>query len=130
MNRGRRRRNAIREFLGNTASERYQIIDIVATVQWQRLDGALANQEAQFRGRRVDEGRAAGHGQMTISPVNPTRLRHVPIEPSLGDFCGDDIQRRNRQDRDDQHGRQRNEPEHADEWQIGYGEGQRNDRHG
>jgi hypothetical protein len=56
--------------------------------------------------------------------------RGVPIEPLLGDFCGDDVQRGNRRDRDQQHTWQRNEPKHADKWQVGYGEGERRQRHG
>ena len=76
----------------------------------------------------LDETRVrglAGLGHRRIQPLPGTS-----IEPALGDFCGDDVQRGNRRDRDEQHARQRHEPEHADEWQIGYGEGQRDERHG
>ena len=55
---------------------------------------------------------------------------HTAIEPPLGELGGDDIQRRNRRHGDEQQARQRHESEHADEWQIGDGDRQRDERHG
>ena len=80
------------------------------------------------RQRKGDSLRRAC-GSRSRSRREPHSSEHAPIEPSLRHFRGNDVQRGNRCHGDEHHARQRHEPEYADERQIGYGDGQRDDRH-